>query len=52
MARCSVSLSDVVTPIDQRAQRLLARQRRAATARQQFEAIVQPFGDLLRREAV
>ena len=40
----------VVAPVDQRAQRLLARQRGAAAAGQQPEAVVQPRGDLLRRK--
>ena len=40
----------VVAPVDQRAQRLLARQGRPAAAGQQPEAVVQPGGDLLDRQ--
>ena len=37
----------LVAPVDERAQRLVAQQRRASAARQQREAIVQTFGHLL-----
>ena len=40
----------VVAPVDQRPQRLLAGQRRAAAAGQQPEAVVQPRRDLLHRQ--
>ena len=38
----------VVAPVDQRAQGLLARQRGAAPAHEQVEAVIQPPGDLFR----
>ena len=44
------SSQEVVAPVDQRAQRLLARQRGAVAAGQQPEAIVQALGDLLDRQ--
>ena len=43
-------VEQVVAPVDQRAQRLLARQRRAIAAGQQTEAIGQPRRDLLDRQ--
>ena len=45
-----VVVEQVVAPVERRAQRLLARQRGAAAAGEQAEAVVEPRGDLLDRQ--
>ena len=48
--RALYQVQQIVAPVDQRAQRLLARRCCSAALRQQPEAIVEPFGNRLHRQ--